>query len=273
MSTYVVGDIQGCYKPLKKLLKKINFLKSKDQLWCVGDLINRGPNSLDTLRFLQDMDQSVRIVLGNHDLHFLAIHEGCAPPRTKDTLSKLLKAKDCDLLSDWLRKKSLAHYESVETRNGVENFLMVHAGVAPMWSLQKTLSLAAEVELSLQSETYNFFLKNMYGDHPTRWHDQLQGYERLRTITNYLTRIRFCDDAGSLRLDVKEGLNAAPKGCKPWYEFENISKVATILFGHWAAIDGETGKPKVHALDTGYVWGRKMTLMCLEDYQRYSITN
>ena len=113
----------------------------------------------------------------------------------------------------------------------------------------------------------------MYGDHPTRWHDQLQGYERLRTITNYLTRIRFCDDAGSLRLDVKEGLNAAPEGCKPWYEFENISKVATILFGHWAALDGETGKPKVHALDTGYVWGRKMTLMCLEDYQRYSITN
>ena len=273
MSTYVVGDIQGCYKPLKELLKKVNFSKSRDQLWCVGDLINRGPQSLDTLRFLQDMDQSVRIVLGNHDLHFLATHEGCAPPRTKDTLGELLTAKDCDLLSSWLRKKSLAHYDCVETKNGVENFLMVHAGVAPMWTLQKTMSLAAEVELTLQSENYKIFLKNMYGDLPIRWHDTLQGNERLRTITNYLTRIRFCDHVGSLRLDVKEGLSTAPKGFKPWYEFESISKVATILFGHWAALDGETGKPKVHALDTGYVWGRKLTLMCLENYQRHSITN
>ena len=273
MSTYVIGDIQGCYKALRKLLKKLNFSASRDQLWCVGDLVNRGPDSLDTLRFLQDIDDSVRIVLGNHDLHFLAIYEGCAPARTKDTLSELLKAKDCDQLSDWLRKKPLAHFDCLDTENGTENFLMVHAGIAPGWSVQKTLNLAAEVELSLIGKNYKIFLKNMYGDHPIRWHDELQGYERLRTITNYLTRVRFCDDIGSLRLDVKEGLCAAPKGFRPWYEFETVSEDTTLLFGHWAALEGRTGKPKVHALDTGYVWGRKLTVMCLEDYQRYSISD
>ena len=256
MSTYVIGDIQGCYKALRKLLKKLNFSASRDQLWCVGDLVNRGPDSLDTLRFLQDIDDSVRIVLGNHDLHFLAIYEGCAPARTKDTLSELLKAKDCDQLSDWLRKKPLAHFDCLDTENGTENFLLVHAGIAPGWSVQKTLNLAAEVELSLIGKKYKIFLKNMYGDHPIRWHDELQGYERLRTITNYLTRVRFCDDIGSLRLDVKEGLCAAPKGFRPWYEFETVSEDTTLLFGHWAALEGRTGKPKVHALDTGYVLGR-----------------
>ena len=273
MSTYAVGDIQGCYKALKKLLKKVSFSVNNDHLWCVGDLINRGPNSLDTLKFLQDIDDSVKIVLGNHDLHFLAIHEGCAPPRTKDTLAELLNAKDCDRLSHWLRQKPLAHFNCVETKSGLEDFLMVHAGVAPDWSLQKTLNLSAEVELALKGNEYKSFLKNMYGDHPIRWYDKLEGQERLRTITNYLTRVRFCDDIGSLRLDVKEGLCAAPEGFKPWYEYEKISQDATLLFGHWAAIEGETGRKKVHALDTGYVWGRRLTMMRLEDKQRYSISN
>ena len=273
MSTYVIGDIQGCYKALRKLLKKSNFATSTDQLWCVGDLVNRGPKSLDTLRFLQDIDDSVRIVLGNHDLHFLAIHEGCAPARTKDTLKELLKAKDCDQLSHWLREKPLAHFDCLDTQNGAKNFLMIHAGIAPAWSLQKTLNLAAEVELSLRGKSYKIFLKHMYGDLPIRWHDKLQGHERLRTITNYLTRVRFCDDIGSLRLDIKEGLCSAPEGFKPWYEFETVSQDTTLLFGHWAALEGRTGKPNVHALDTGYVWGRSLTMMRLEDYQRYSISD
>ncbi|NKB33503.1 MAG: symmetrical bis(5'-nucleosyl)-tetraphosphatase [Pseudomonadales bacterium] len=273
MSTYVVGDIQGCYKPLKKLLKRVKFSPAQDKLWCVGDLVNRGPRSLETLRFLQDMDDAVEIVLGNHDLHFIAIHEGCAPARTKDTLAKLLAAEDCDQLSNWLRQKPLVHFDCIDTRNGHENFLMVHAGVAPCWSLQQTLDLAAEVELALEGDDFRGFLKNMYGDEPIRWHEDLHGYDRLRTITNYLTRIRFCDDIGSLRLDIKEGLCAAPDGFKPWYEYENISHKATILFGHWAALEGKTGKQRVYALDTGYVWGRTLTMMRLEDHRFYSIAN
>lgn len=272
MSTYVIGDIQGCYKALKKLLKKVHFSPDRDKLWCVGDLVNRGSQSLETLRFLRDIDDSVSIVLGNHDLHFLAIYEGCSPAHTKDTLSKLLEAKDCDKLCNWLRHKPLVHLECIDTKNGPETFLMVHAGVAPEWSIQKTLNLAAEVEMALQGKNYHNFLKHMYGDRPIRWHDKLEGHARLRTITNYLTRVRFCNDIGSLELNIKDGLCAAPKGFKPWYEYEKISDKATILFGHWAAIEGKTGKRKVHALDTGYVWGRELTLMRLEDYQRYSIS-
>lgn len=273
MSNYVVGDIQGCYKPLNKLLKKVKFKPGQDKLWCVGDLVNRGPRSLETLRFLQDIDDSVEIVLGNHDLHFIAIHENCSPARTKDTLGKLLSAPDCQALSNWLREKPLVHFDCIETKHGLENFLMLHAGVAPQWSLQKTLDLAAEVELTLQSKEYRSFLKHMYGDRPIRWHDKLEGYERLRTITNYLTRVRFCDEIGSLRLSVKEGLCAAPSGFKPWFEYEKISPKATILFGHWAALEGYTGKRRVYALDTGYVWGRELTLMRLEDRCYYAIAN
>ena len=273
MSTYVVGDIQGCYKPLKKLLRKIKFSVSRDKLWCVGDLVNRGPNSLDTLRFLQDMGDAVELVLGNHDLHFIAINEGCAPARSKDTLGKLLAARDCQQLSDWLRHKPLAHYASVETNKGLKNFLMVHAGIAPEWSLQKTLNLAAEVEYALKDIEYHSFLRHMYGNTPTRWYDKLEGLDRLRVITNYLTRIRFCDDIGDLRLNIKEGLQAAPRGFKPWYQYERITPGVTILFGHWAALEGQTNRKHVHALDTGYVWGRELTLMRLEDQQRFSISN
>jgi len=242
MSTYVVGDIQGCYKPLKKLLKKVQFSPATDTLWCVGDLINRGPRSLDTLRYLRDLDSAVEIVLGNHDLHFIAINEGCAPPRTRDTLHKLLEAPDCQLLSDWLRSKPLAHYDSIDTNRGIKNFLMVHAGVAPMWTLQDTLNYAAEVEYALQDENYPDFLRHMYGDEPTRWSNHLQGLDRLRVITNYLTRIRFCDPIGNMRLAIKEGLAAAPAGFKPWYYYERITPAATILFGHCAAIEGRTHK-------------------------------
>lgn len=273
MSTYVIGDIQGCYKPLRALLKFVRFSPASDTLWCVGDLINRGPQSLDTLRYLQDLGGSVKIVLGNHDLHFIAINEGCAPARSKDTLDPLLRAPDCQQLSDWLRHQSLAHYDSVDTVHGLRNFLMIHAGVAPMWTLQDTLNFAAEVEYALQGPKYRKFLRNMYGDEPARWHNGLQGMERLRVITNYLTRARFCNDIGTLRLNVKEGLWAAPRGFKPWFEYERITPRSSILFGHWAALEGRTGRPHVYALDTGYVWGKELTLKCLEDDELYCIEN
>ena len=273
MSTYVVGDIQGCYKPLKKLLRKVKFSPAQDKLWCVGDLVNRGPDSLDTLHFLQDMEDSIELVLGNHDLHFIAINESCAPERGKDTLDELLAAPDCQQLSDWLRGKPLAHYACVDTHKGPKNFLMVHAGIAPQWSLQKTLNLAAEVEYALQDSQYRGFLQHMYGDTPPRWHDKLQGLDRLRVITNYLTRLRFCDEIGNMHFGVKQGLSATPVGFKPWYQYEKITPEATILFGHWAALEGRTGREQVHALDTGYVWGRELTLMRLEDLQRYAVSN
>ncbi|MBL6746195.1 MAG: symmetrical bis(5'-nucleosyl)-tetraphosphatase [Pseudomonadales bacterium] len=273
MSTYVVGDIQGCLKPLRKLLKKIEFTHANDTLWCVGDLINRGPKSRDTLHFLQDMEDATRIVLGNHDLHCIALNEGAAPARGKDNLDDILEAPDSQELSDWLRSKPLAHHEALETRSGVEDFLMIHAGIAPSWSLQTTLNLAAEVEHALEDDDYKDFLKNMYGDEPIRWSDKLRGTDRLRTITNYLTRIRFCDDIGSLRLDIKEGLCSAPSGFRPWFEYEKITPTATILFGHWAALEGVTNRPHVYALDTGYVWGRSLTMLRLEDKQLFAFSN
>lgn len=272
MSTYVVGDIQGCYKPLKKLLQKVRFSPATDTLWCVGDLINRGPHSLDTLRFLRDLDKAAVIVLGNHDLHFIAINEGCAPACTRDTLHKLLSASDCQELSDWLRTKPLAHFDCIDTNRGLKNYLMLHAGVAPMWTLQDTLNYAAEVEFALQDEAYPEFLRHMYGDTPARWYNSLQGLDRLRVITNYLTRIRFCDAIGTMRLDIKEGLLAAPTGFNPWYYYEKITPGATILFGHWAALEGRTDRKEVHALDTGLVWGRELTMMCLENFNRYSVS-
>ena len=272
MSTYVVGDIQGCYKPLQKLLKKVQFSTTTDTLWCVGDLINRGPHSLDTLRFLRDLGDAVEIVLGNHDLLFIAINEDCAPPRTKDTLHNLLAASDCQELSDWLRTRPLAHFDAIDTRKGLKNFLMIHAGVAPMWTLQSTLNYAAEVEYALQDTNYREFLRHMYGDTPARWHNSLTGMDRLRVITNYLTRVRFCDEIGTMRLNIKEGLWAAPVGYNPWYYYEKITPGATILFGHWAALEGRTDKKAVHALDTGYVWGRELTMMRLENFKRYSVS-
>ena len=273
MSTYVVGDIQGCYQALNRLLDKIGFAPGTDQLWCVGDLVNRGPDSLKTLRFLHRLGDDVRVVLGNHDLHFIAVFESCAGARSSDSLRKLLNAPDCQQLSDWLRQQPLALHDCLPTESGLENFLMVHAGVAPRWSLQKTLNLAAEVELALQGRGRHEYLRNMYGNEPIRWYDKLEGPARLRTITNYLTRLRFCDDIGSLRLDIKEGLCAAPVGFRPWFDYEKITPQATILFGHWAALEGYTGKSHVYALDTGCVWGRRLTALRLEDKRLYSVAS
>lgn len=282
MSTYAIGDIQGCYKPLRQLLKQVNFNANNDSLWCVGDLVNRGPNSLDTLRFLQDLGPACTAVLGNHDLHCLAILEDCAPARGKDTLDALLQAPDAQALANWLRTLPLVHFEALLSSRGKEklaqnpqptNFLMLHAGVAPQWTLQQTLDLAAEVTATLQGKNYRDYLSAMYGNQPDFWSDKLQGYERLRVITNYLTRLRFCDEIGTLNLDNKKGLETAPLGFGPWFDFEKVSNKDThILFGHWAAIEGKTSSNRVHALDTGYVWGRELTLMCVETFQRHCVS-
>lgn len=273
MAIYVVGDIQGCYKPLRRLLRSVDFSPSADQLWCVGDLINRGPKSLETLRFLQDIDDSVRVVLGNHDLHFLALYHGCAPGSVSNrhTLHDLLAAPDCDALAHWLRHQPLARYESVLTDGNPHNYLMVHAGVAPQWTVEQTLALAGELEQALQGPDFLDYLRAMYGNHPDRWRDDLAGQDRLRVITNYLTRMRFCNARGKLNLDVKEGAGKAPAGYRPWYEFEQLTPEVSILFGHWAALQGVTNRPHVYALDTGCVWGRELTMMRLDDQKLFSV--
>ncbi len=271
MSTYAIGDIQGCYKPLMTLLNKVKFNPANDKLWCVGDLINRGPKSLDTLRYLRDIDSAAEIVLGNHDLHFLAIFHGCGPLRTKDTLQQLMESADCFELSEWLRNKPLAHFDSIETQMGIQHYLMIHAGVAPQWTLQKTLDYAAEIELALQGKNFKKFLKNMYGDQPDCWDKNLTGMERLRVITNYLTRVRFCNEQGTMDLSIKEGLAFAPAGFQPWFNFETFSSKTNIIFGHWAALEGFTGKEHIYALDTGCVWGRELTMMRLEDHKLFSV--
>ncbi len=271
MATYAIGDIQGCYHSLRRLLASARFSPGRDRLWCVGDLINRGPRSLETLRFLQDIEHSLTIVLGNHDLHFLSVYFAGASPEPKHTLDALLEAPDCDALAHWLRRQPLAHAQTVETITTPRRFLMVHAGVAPQWTLPQTLALAGEAEEALQGRDHVTALQRMYGDEPACWHDSLTGYDRLRVIINYLTRMRFCSADGHMELGAKGPPDNAPAGCRPWFAFQRITPAAELVFGHWAALEGRTGLPHIHGLDTGCVWGKRLTMMRLEDRRYFSV--
>ena len=267
MATYAVGDIQGCYEPLRRLLDQVNFDPSVDRLWAVGDLVNRGPYSLKVLRFLKSLGSQFTTVLGNHDLHLLALKEGIKNPAKAPTLLQVLEAPDCDELLDWLKNWPLAHAETINGRA----YLMVHAGVPPNWSLEQTLQRSGEVEHVLQGESSVQFLTEMYGDLPSQWDDNLEGYARLRFITNSLTRMRFCKEDGELELTTKTGIETAPSGFHPWFSYPRYDHGdAQIIFGHWAALDGDTGgSATIHGLDTGCVWGKKMTMMRLDDQQRF----
>lgn len=271
MSTYAVGDIQGCFDQLMRLLDKVNFDPTVDRLWSVGDLINRGPKSLETLRLAKTLGKAFTMVLGNHDLHFVAMATGAQKHGKKDTLQPILDDPDCRLFCDWLRHQSMLHLEKLDTEQGMQSFLMVHAGIAPGWTFKQARRYAAEVEAVLQSDKCNKFLNKMYGDEPDIWHDGLEGWERLRVITNYLTRMRFCNQETQLNLAIKTGPKTAPAGFKPWYEYQQLKTSKCIVFGHWATLEGETNWPNVHALDTGCVWGRTLTALRLEDKQRYSV--
>lgn len=268
MATYVVGDIQGCYDPLARLLEKVRFDPSQDRLWAVGDLVNRGPKSLKTLRFLKTLGDRFTPVLGNHDLHFLALASGAHSEGKLTSLQRLLNASDCGELCEWMRSFAMIHHEVVTTAQGPRPFLMVHAGLAPSWTLTESLSLAAEVENALRGKQYKKFLNKMYGDLPDTWDPALTGMKRLRVITNYLTRIRFCDEHGRLNLKIKTGASNPPKGFRPWYQYQRLNREAVILFGHWATLQGVTNVADIHALDTGCVWGRCLTVLRLEDGQR-----
>jgi len=268
MSTYVVGDIQGCLQPLKCLLKAVSFNPDKDMLWSVGDVVNRGPKCLKTLRFLYKMRDNLVMVLGNHDLHLLAVAAGVRAPSSSDTLDKILAAKDRDKLLHWLLHRPLIHHE--------HGYTMVHAGIPPQWTIDDALARAWEVEDVLQSPRCNEFFKAMYGNQPDVWSDDLEGMERLRVITNYLTRLRYCTKKGVLDLESKGPSPNAGKPVSAWFSHPNRkTKDDKILFGHWASIEGHTDSPNAIALDTGCVWGGSLSFYCLEtgEWKRCKCTN
>ncbi|MBD1552109.1 symmetrical bis(5'-nucleosyl)-tetraphosphatase [Pseudomonas typographi] len=263
MASYAVGDLQGCLDPLKCLLERVHFEPAHDTLWLVGDLVNRGPQSLETLRYLYSIRQALVCVLGNHDLHLLAVAHGCQPLKRGDTLKETLDAPDAGDLLQWLRLQKLLHFDAPR------NLAMVHAGIPPQWNIAQALRLAAEVHATLRDDgQLEAFLAGMYGNEPSQWDDQLHGVERLRVITNYFTRMRFCTADGRLELKAKEGADTAPPGFAPWFSHAGRKAAeVNIIFGHWAALEGRCDAPGVFALDTGCVWGGKMTLMDLDTRQ------
>lgn len=256
MSTYAVGDIQGCFDEFQALLKKCRFNPHKDKLWLVGDLINRGKKNIQTLDYLIELGDSVKLVLGNHDLHFLAMAKGNGKPSRSDTIQDLLEHQNCDLYVHWLRQHPLVYTDQTL------DYVMVHAGLPPIWSISTCLERAREVETILSGDSYESFLSVMYGDEPSEWDDQLKGMDRIRLITNYFTRMRYC--TRNARLELNHKTTDQPTGFSPWFTFRRPEQTQ-ILFGHWAALDGVTNNENTHALDTGCVWGRRLTAMRLED--------
>ena len=265
MATYAVGDIQGCLIPLKRLLEQVDFTPASDRLWITGDLINRGPDSLAALRFVRQLGSSATVVLGNHDLHLLAVAQGERKLNRKDTLAPILSAPDKDQLLDWLRHRPLLHHDADL------GYVMTHAGIPPIWSLEEAKARAREVETVLRGGKYVDFLATMYGNEPDTWSDDLSGWDRLRVITNYFTRMRFCSARGQLDLKAKQGLDSAPEGFTAWFKHPgHRCGQQKILFGHWAALEGKTGTDNAIALDTGCVWGKSLTMMRLQDGKRFS---
>lgn len=253
MTTYAIGDIQGCYHAFQALLQRIQFDAKSDQLWLVGDLVNRGSGSLEVLRWCYAHQDSLRVVLGNHDLHALVVAEGIVAPHKGDTLDALLAADDSDVLLNWLRRQRIVYQEG--------DFLMVHAGLLPQWTAEQALRYAAEVERALQSDDYLYFLRHMYGNLPDQWSDELTGLDRLRVITNATTRLRICSVQGLMEFKFKGELKDIPAGFMPWFEVPGRATQDTpVIFGHWSAL-GLQQKTNLYALDTGCLWGGKLTAM------------
>ncbi|MEW9798997.1 symmetrical bis(5'-nucleosyl)-tetraphosphatase [Alteromonas sp. CYL-A6] len=263
----IIGDIQGCYKGLKQLLKKAKFNPDTDRLFAVGDLVARGEDSLSTLQYLSDLGDAFTCVLGNHDLHLLAIACGLRQPKSSDRLDALLKHAERDRLITWLRHFPLA-------RQITPTLTMVHAGLYPGWSTQTLLRCSAEVEAQLRSDGWADMLTTMYGNEPSHWDDTLEGTDRLRFIINACTRMRFITGDNGLEFTNKNSPASAPTGLTPWFNVPNpqLNEDEAIVFGHWAALEGNTSNARFIALDTGYVWGNRMTALRIEDNARIQIT-
>ncbi len=258
MAMYLIGDVQGCDAALQRLLDQIQFSPSRDTLYLMGDLVNRGPSSEHVLRRLMGYGSSAQCLLGNHDLHLLAVAHGIRKPHRNDTLDGILQAPDRAALLGWLRQQHLAL--DLHTAHG--RWLLVHAGVLPQWTTDQVLALAAEVEAVLRGTNPAAFFGRMYGNQPDHWHDDLEGDDRLRVIVNALTRLRFCSATGVMEFDTKEGADAAPPGFAPWFDAPGRrSSDCTVAFGHWSTL-GWLDRPDLVALDGGCVWGG--CLMALE---------
>lgn len=263
MATYAVGDIQGCFASLQALLEKCSFSPEFDRLWLVGDLVNRGPRSLETLRFVKSLGDRAVTVLGNHDLSLLMAAEGFGKRHRSDTIDDILAAPDRDELLHWLRHQRLMHVQG--------DYAMVHAGLLPAWSVAEARALAGEVEQALQAENYREFLANMWGSEPGAWDSGLTGWPRLRVIVNAMTRMRFCSPAGEMDFKAKGELSQAPAGYLPWFEVPGrCSAAAVLVTGHWSAL-GLRLEPNLLALDSGCLWGGKLSALRLEDRALFQV--
>lgn len=262
MSTYLIGDIHGCFDELKALLQRVNFDPQADTLWLTGDLVARGPGSLEVLRFVRDLGDSVRLVLGNHDLHLLAVYAGISRNKPKDRITPLLEAPDADELINWLRRQPVLQ---VDEQQGI---VMAHAGISPQWDLDTARLCAREVEAMLSSDSYPLFLDAMYGDMPNNWSPELTGLARLRFSTNVFTRMRYCFPNGQLDMICKDAPEKAPAPLKPWFSLSGpVADNYSIIFGHWASLMGKGTPAHIYGLDTGCCWGGELTLLRWEDKQ------
>ena len=264
MATYAIGDIQGCFDSLQNLLERCAFDPAQDRLWLVGDIVNRGPKSLETLRFVKSLGSAALTVLGNHDLYLLMVAEGGAKFRAKDdTLQPILDAPDCTELLDWLRHQQLCHTEG--------DYCLVHAGLLPQWTAARARELAREVETKLQGPSFHDFVMNLWGSEPAGWSDDLTGWPRLRVIVNAMTRMRFCTRFGIMEFKAKGKLSNAPVGHLPWFDLPDRQSAESVLVtGHWSAL-GLKITPNLLALDSGCLWGGHLTAVRLEDRQVFQV--
>lgn len=263
MTTYAIGDIQGCYQEFTKLLEQIDFDPAHDRLWLVGDLVNRGPDSLQVLRLVESLGDSAITVLGNHDLHLLAVAEEVAELHRSDTLNEVLNAPDRNELLTWLRQQRLFYADG--------DYVLVHAGLLPQWSIKQAAALAHEVEAALRGDDYTTFLAHMYGNNPHEWDDSLGGYKRLRVITNAFTRMRICTPQGAMEFKFKGEVENIPAGYLSWFDVpKRKSQASTIIFGHWSAL-GLKVQPNLIALDSGCLWGGPLTAIRLEDRKIFQV--
>jgi len=254
MATYAIGDVQGCYSQLKELLVKLEFNSDKDKLWFAGDIINRGPDSLKTIRFIKSLEDNAVTVLGNHDLHLLAIANGRKKQSKRDTVQAILDARDSDVLLDWLIHRPLVHYQKKN------HICLVHAGIYPDWNLEQTLSYSKELENVLQGPKSHEFFHHMYGDKPKKWSNELTGWDRLRFITNCFTRMRYINDDLKLCLKEKGAPGKKDDHIHPWFAFEREEEDLNVVFGHWSTLTDPKEK-HFYPLDTGCLWGGKLTAL------------
>lgn len=264
MTTYAIGDIQGCFNELQHLLEKIKFSPTTDELWFVGDLVNRGTQSLEVLRFIKSLPHK-KVVLGNHDIHLLALAGGAT--HSHHTLHAILTAPDRDELIDWLRHQSILHYDANH------NIVMTHAGIYPFWDFATAQTCAKQLEQAIKTLPLSKIYLELYGNQPNCWSEAHSAQQQLRFITNAFTRMRFCSPQGVLDLNSAEGLDKQPPGFMPWFKLPRLyPQNLTVIFGHWAALMGITNESNIMGIDTGCVWGNCLTAIRLEDWHRFSVS-